>query len=70
MGNAAFSSAKKLMERLYLLGLFKLSMIFQNLGYMVFRAVDGVAASLLSLEMLRRNSRHSLQDNDDNQLLG
>ena len=39
MGNTAFFSAKKLMERGYLLGLFELSMIFQDLGNMVFRAV-------------------------------
>ena len=38
MGNTAFFSAKKLMERWYLLGLFELSMIFQDLGNMVFRA--------------------------------
>ena len=39
MGNTVFFSAKKLMERWYLLGLFELSMIFQDLGNMVFRAV-------------------------------
>ena len=38
MGNTVFFSAKKVMERLYLRGLFELSMIFQNLGNMVFRA--------------------------------
>ena len=39
LGNTAFSSAKKMTERWYLLGLFELSMIFQDLGNMVFRAV-------------------------------
>ena len=39
MGNTAFFPAKKVMERWYLLGLFELSMIFQDLGNMVFRAV-------------------------------
>ena len=39
MGNTAFFAAKKLTKRWYLLGLFKLSMIFQGLGNMVFRAV-------------------------------
>ena len=39
MGNTVFFQPKKLMERLYLLGLFELSMIFQDLGNMVFRAV-------------------------------
>ena len=39
MGNNVFFQPKKLMERLYLLGLFELSMIFQDLGNMVFRAV-------------------------------
>ena len=34
-----FLLAKKLMERLYLLGLFELSMIFQDLGNMVFCGV-------------------------------
>ena len=38
MGNTVFFWAKKLMERWYLLGLFELSMIFQDLGNMVFRA--------------------------------
>ena len=35
----SFLSAKKLMERWYLLGLFELSMIFQDLGNMVFCTV-------------------------------
>ena len=39
MGNTIFFSAKMLMERWYLRGLFELSMIFQDLGNMVFRAV-------------------------------
>ena len=39
MGNTVFFSVKKLMERWYLLGLFELSMIFQDLGNTVFRAV-------------------------------
>ena len=39
MGNTVFFSAKKLMERSYSLGLFELSMIFQDLGNMVFCAV-------------------------------
>ena len=37
MGNTVFYSAKMLMERWYLHGLFELSMIFQDLGNMVFR---------------------------------
>ena len=36
MGNTVFSSVKKLMERWYLLALFELSMIFQDLGNMPF----------------------------------
>ena len=39
MENTNFFPAKTLMERLYLLGLFELFMIFQGLGNMVFRAV-------------------------------
>ena len=39
MGSTVFFSAKRLMERLYLFGLFGLSMIFKDLGNMVFRAV-------------------------------
>ena len=39
MGNTVFFSVKKLMERWYLLGLFELSMIFQDMGNMVFRAM-------------------------------
>ena len=40
MGNTVFFSAKNLMERWYLHGLFELSMIFQDLRNVVFRAVD------------------------------
>ena len=39
MGNTVFFSAKKLMERWYLHGLFQLFMIIQDLGNMGFRAV-------------------------------
>ena len=39
MGNMVFFLAKKLMERWYLDGLFELSMIFEELGNMVFRTV-------------------------------
>ena len=39
LGNTFFLWPKKLMERWYLLGLFELSNIFQDLGNMVFRAV-------------------------------
>ena len=39
MGNTVFFSAKTLLEKWYLLGLFELSMIFQYLINMVFRAV-------------------------------
>ena len=38
-GKYGLLSAKKLMERWYLLGLFELSMIFQDFGNMAFRAV-------------------------------
>ena len=40
MGNTVFFSSKKLIERLHLFCLFELSMIFQFLGNMVFRAVQ------------------------------
>ena len=43
MGNRSFST-KNLMERWYLHGRFELSMIFQDLGNMVFRAVSLVTA--------------------------
>ena len=39
MGNTVFFTAKKLVERWYLLGLFDLSMILHDLENMVFRAV-------------------------------
>ena len=39
MGNTVFFSVKKLMERWYLLDLFELSIIFQDLENMAFRAV-------------------------------
>ena len=39
MGNVVFFSAKKLMEIWYLLGLFELSVIYQDLGNMILRAV-------------------------------
>ena len=39
LGNTVFFSVKKLMERWYFLGLFKLFMIFRSLKNMVFRAV-------------------------------
>ena len=39
VGNTIFFSVKTLMERWYLLGFFELSMIFQDLGNTVFRAV-------------------------------
>ena len=41
MGNTIFFSLKQLMERWYLLGLFELSMISQNLENTVFRGVTG-----------------------------
>ena len=52
IGNMVFFSAKKLMERWYLLGLFELSLIFQDLGNMVFRTVIGSAALCLQLFLL------------------
>ena len=39
IGNTIFFSAKKLVERWYLFSLFELSMIFEDLGNTVFRAV-------------------------------
>ena len=39
MGNTVFFTGKKLMERWYLHGLFELSMMFHDLGNMVFRPV-------------------------------
>ena len=43
IGNTVFSWAKKLTEIWYLRGLFELSMIFQDLGNMVFRTVFVIA---------------------------
>ena len=43
MGNTVFFSAKKLMKRWYLHGLFDISMIFQDLENVVFRAVWGLS---------------------------
>ena len=45
-------SAKKLMERWYLLGLFELSMIFQDLGNMVFCSVNGFTFQVVPVCML------------------
>ena len=53
MGNMAFFSCKKLTEKRYLLGLFELSMILQDLGNMVFRAV---VANKISFHNLETNS--------------
>ena len=49
MGNTGFFSAKKLIERLYLHGLFELSMIFQDLGSMVFRAVEKASYDIIKI---------------------
>ena len=49
MGNTIFFSAKKLMEILYLLGVFELSTIFQDLGNMFFRAVFRANFNLFNL---------------------
>ena len=46
-GKYGLFSAKKLMERWYLLALFELPMIFQDLGNMVFRAVNFVVSRSL-----------------------
>ena len=57
-GNGKYSlfSAKKLMKRWYILGLFELSMIFQDLGNMVFRAVCSVYLyDSLQKESLNKN---------------
>ena len=50
MGNTVFFTAKQLMEGWYLRDLFELSMIFQDLGHMVFRAVykDNIIPDILS----------------------
>ena len=50
MGNTIFFSAKKLMERWYLLGLFELSMMFQDLGNTVFHAVYSKYVWIVSLK--------------------
>ena len=49
MGNTIFFSAKKLMEILYLLGVFEHSTIFQDLGNMFFRAVFRANFNLFNL---------------------
>ena len=46
-GKYGLFSAKKLMERWYLLALFELPVIFQDLGNMVFRAVNFVVSRSL-----------------------
>ena len=51
MGNTIFSSVKKFMERWYLLGLFELFLIFQDLGNTVFGAVFIYFPWLISLRM-------------------
>ena len=52
MGNTIFFSAKTLMDRWYLHGLFELSMIFQDLVNMVFRAVCGTLINSCSYRTL------------------
>ena len=54
MGNTVFFSAKKLMERTYLLGLFELSMIFQD-----FRAVQTDESTLLEDKKWLQDPSHS-----------
>ena len=51
--NTVFFSAKELMERWYLLGLFEISMIFQGLRNMVFRAVSLAGSITFSLAGFR-----------------
>ena len=51
MGKTVFFSAKKLMERWCLHGLFELSMIFQDLGNIVFRAVCGRKKLLMYIDL-------------------
>ena len=60
MGNTVFFGARKLMERWYLLGLFYLSMIFQDLGNMVFREMCWVDILVTSVVSLRRHKRTKL----------
>ena len=52
MRNRVFFSAKKLMERWYLLGLFELFMIFQDSENMVFRAVPYVFYTFYHMQLL------------------
>ena len=52
MGNMVLFLAKKLMERWYLDGLFELSMIFEELGNMVFRTVHIVIYSFSNFSYL------------------
>ena len=49
-GKEIFFSAKKLMERWYLLGLFELSMMFQDLGNTVFHAMYSKYVWIVSLK--------------------
>ena len=49
MGNTVFFISKKLMEIWYLLSIFKLSMILQDLGNMVFGAVVGLFRGAVQL---------------------
>ena len=56
MRNTIFFSANKLMERWYLLALFYLSMIFQDLGNTVFRAVFSRQLADWSFTQYRRVS--------------
>ena len=57
MGNMIFFSAKKLVERWYLLGIFELPMIFQDLGNTVFRAVQ-MAVSICRYQSLSHSPPH------------
>ena len=54
IGNTVFFSDKKLIERWYLCGLFELSMMFQDLGNRVFRAVEhgGIEMELINTAFL------------------
>ena len=53
-GKYGLFSAKKLMERWYLRGLFELSMIFQDLGNMVFRAMCFYLRSSVNISFFMR----------------
>ena len=55
MGNRIFFSAKNFVQRWYLVGLFELSIIFQDLGNTVFRVVQKFLFSLWSLSKNSRN---------------